>query len=76
MDRPSTPPTDKDWKKLQENNSKATIFILGGHVRSIYVKAMHFILQRKFGTNFKMFTKEMPKSKGPIFKLTEVNLNS
>jgi hypothetical protein len=38
---PSTPPTDKDGKKLEEDNSKTTNAILNGLQRSLYVKVMH-----------------------------------
>jgi hypothetical protein len=34
------------------------------------------ILQRIFGTKFRISTKEMPKSKESSFKLIEVNLNN
>jgi hypothetical protein len=38
---PATPPTDKDGKKLSENNLKAKNVILSGLVDSVYVKVMH-----------------------------------
>jgi len=37
----TTPPTNKDGKKLCENNSKAMNSILSGMVSSVYVKVMH-----------------------------------
>jgi hypothetical protein len=38
---PTTPPTDKDGKKLSENNSKAKGTILSSLDDSIFVKVMH-----------------------------------
>ena len=38
---PVTPPTDRDGKKLSENNSKAKGSILSSLVDSIFVKVMH-----------------------------------
>jgi hypothetical protein len=38
---PTTPPTDKDGKKLSENNSRAKNVILNGLVDTVYVKVMH-----------------------------------
>jgi hypothetical protein len=38
---PTTPPTDKDGKKLNENNSKAKGTILSSMDDSVFVKAMH-----------------------------------
>jgi hypothetical protein len=38
---PNTPPTDNDGMKLEENNLNDTNSILGGLVRSVYVKFMH-----------------------------------
>jgi hypothetical protein len=35
------PPTNKDGKKLEENNLKSKNSILNGLVDSIYVKVMH-----------------------------------
>jgi hypothetical protein len=38
---PTIPPTDKDGKKLEENNSRATSALLNGLFKSIYTKVMH-----------------------------------
>jgi hypothetical protein len=38
---PTTPPTDRDGKKLNENNSKAKGTILSSLVDSVFVKVMH-----------------------------------
>jgi len=38
---PAVPPTDKNGKQLEENNSKAKNYILNGLVDSVYVKVMH-----------------------------------
>jgi hypothetical protein len=38
---PTIPPTDKDGKKLEENNSRATSALLNGLTKSIYTKVMH-----------------------------------
>jgi hypothetical protein len=38
---PTIPPTDKDGKKLEENNSRATSALLNGLSKSIYTKVMH-----------------------------------
>jgi hypothetical protein len=38
---PATPPTDKDGKKLDENNSKDKNVILSGLTDSVHVKVMH-----------------------------------
>jgi hypothetical protein len=38
---PTTPPTDRDGKKLRENNSKAKGSILSSLVDSIFFKVMH-----------------------------------
>jgi hypothetical protein len=38
---PTTPPTNKDGKKLKENNSNAKGTILNSLVNSIFVKVMH-----------------------------------
>jgi hypothetical protein len=38
---PATPPTDKDGKKLSENNSKDKGTILSSLVDSVFVKVMH-----------------------------------
>jgi hypothetical protein len=55
---PATPPTDNDGNKLSQNNSRLCIVIL----------------KRRFGTNFRMFMKEVPKSRKLSFRLTKVNL--
>jgi hypothetical protein len=38
---PTTPPIDKDGKKLEENNSRAKNAILNGLTESVYVKVIH-----------------------------------
>jgi hypothetical protein len=38
---PTTPPTDKDGKKLEENDSRDRNDILNGLNKSIHVKVMH-----------------------------------
>jgi hypothetical protein len=38
---PATPPTDKDGKKLCENNLRDTNAILSGLASLVYVKVMH-----------------------------------
>jgi hypothetical protein len=38
---PTTPPTEKDGKKLNENNSKAKGTILSSLDDSVFVKVMH-----------------------------------
>jgi hypothetical protein len=39
---PTIPPTDKDGKKLEGNNSRATSALLNGLTKSVYTKFMHF----------------------------------
>jgi hypothetical protein len=73
---PTTPPIDKDGKKLSENNSRDKNAILNGLAIQYMSRLCIVTLQRIFGTNFKISMKEMPKSKGPSFKLIEVNLNN
>jgi hypothetical protein len=38
---PTIPPTDKDEKNLEENNSEDKNVIMNGLVDSVYVKVMH-----------------------------------
>jgi hypothetical protein len=73
---PATPLIDKYGKKLSENNSKATNYFLSGMASLVYVKFMHYDSAKDIGKNFKMFMKLIPKSKGPSFKIIEVNLSN
>jgi hypothetical protein len=38
----TSPPTDKDGNKLEENNSRDTSALFNGLTKSIYTKVMHY----------------------------------
>jgi hypothetical protein len=38
---PATPPTDKDGKKLEDNDSRDKNVILNGLTESVYTKVVH-----------------------------------
>jgi hypothetical protein len=50
---PTVPPTYKDGKKLEENNSKATSALLNGLYKYIYTKAFHCDSTKDIGVNLK-----------------------
>jgi hypothetical protein len=48
---PTTPPTDKDGKKLKDNDTKAKNAILNGLTESIYTKVSTVNPQKRYGTH-------------------------
>jgi hypothetical protein len=62
--------------KLGQNNSKAKNALLNG-ISETYSPKLHIVNPlKRFGTNFKIFMKEIQKSKKQSFKLTEVSSNN
>jgi hypothetical protein len=71
---PIVPPTNDKVVKLGENNSKAKNALLNGLSD---IPKLHVVNPlKRFGTRFKIFMKEIQKSKKQSFKLTEVSLNN
>jgi hypothetical protein len=74
---PAVPPTNDKAVKLGQNNSKAKNALLNGLSETWYSPKLHIVNPlKRFGTNFKIFMKEIQKSKQQSFKLTEVSLNN
>jgi hypothetical protein len=62
--------------KLGQNNSKAKNALLNGLSDTVFTKVAHCKSLKRFGTSFKIFMKEIQKSKQQSFKITEVSSNN
>jgi hypothetical protein len=60
---PTIPPTDKDGKKLEEKNSRATSALLNGLSKYIYTKFMHCDFTKDIWVKLKNAYKEDDKVK-------------
>ena len=73
---PTVPPTNDKAVKLGQNNSKATNALLNGLSKTVSPKLHIVNPPKRFGTSFKIFMKEIQKSKQQSFKLTNFSSNN
>jgi hypothetical protein len=72
----TVPPTNDKAVKLSENNFKATNALLNGLSDIVFTKVAHYKFAKEIWESFKIFMKEIQKSKQQSFRLTEVSSNN
>jgi hypothetical protein len=73
---PTTPPTDKDGKKLAENNSRAKNAIQNGVDESIFTKIMHCESTKEMWDKLKTIYEGDEKFKETKLQISEKSSNS
>jgi hypothetical protein len=71
---PTSPPKDAAGKKICNDNSRAVNGILGGLTNSICVKVMHCKSAKEIWTSWRLYMKEMKKSRKPNYRPIQLSL--